>query len=67
MPLVRQSFAYIAYMKKQIFVKYKVSSIHNLANIRLESVPAGESWSVEKTGSAMTISSQIAHSVEFQC
>ena len=51
MPLVCQSFAYIA-SEKYILVKYKVLSLlHNLAHIWLESVHAGESWSVEKTGS----------------
>ena len=31
------------------------SLFHNLVQVRLESVPAGESWYVEKTGSAMII------------
>ena len=35
---------------KQFFSSTK-SLLHNLAQVRLESVPAGESWSVEKTGS----------------
>ena len=54
MSLVRLSLAYIL-------------TIHNLAQVRLESVtPAGESWSVEKTGGQRCVyiySSQIPHSV----
>ena len=54
MSLVRLLLAYIL-------------TIHNLAQVRLESVtPAGESWSVEKTGGQRRVyicSSQIPHSV----
>ena len=41
------------------------SLLHNLEQVRLESVPAGESWSVERQEvSAMIISSQIPHFVD---